>query len=147
MRICKFFCIFTLLVVGTVALWLVWRTHSPPSVVRVEQNLLQIQSAPRAPETVPVARKKAFVTGGRGFLAQHVIDQLVDAKWDVTTLVRASSNTDELRKRHGNAVRIVHGDLRDIESLRKGIDEDTAVVFHIAALAGAWFGFAVRILH
>ncbi|REK10301.1 MAG: NAD-dependent epimerase/dehydratase family protein [Planctomycetota bacterium] len=75
---------------------------------------------------------RALVTGGGGFLARYIIDQLLARGDQVRSLARG--NYPELAQ-HG--VECMRGDLRDAETVRAacaGMD----VVFHAAGIAGIW---------
>jgi dihydroflavonol-4-reductase len=76
----------------------------------------------------------AFVTGATGFVGSHVARELTAQGADLRLLVRPTSNTkniDSLR-----AERII-GDLRDLESLKKGMT-GCDYVFHVAADYRLW---------
>jgi dihydroflavonol-4-reductase len=77
---------------------------------------------------------KAFVTGSTGFLGSHVARALLERGADLRLLVRASSRLDNIADL--NAERVV-GDLRDSESLRRGMS-GCEVVFHVAADYRLW---------
>ena len=72
---------------------------------------------------------KVFVTGATGFVGSHVAEQLEAMGADVRVLVRKTSRTENLDIL--KAERVV-GDLRDIESLKKGM-AGCEFVFHVAA--------------
>ncbi len=77
---------------------------------------------------------RVFVTGATGFLGSHVARALLARGADLRLLVRATSRTgniDDLA-----AERIV-GDLRDAESLKRGMSGCEAV-FHVAADYRLW---------
>ena len=61
---------------------------------------------------------KAFVTGSTGFLGSHVARVLLQHGAYLRLLIRASSRVDNIADL--NADRVV-GDLRDVESLRRGM--------------------------
>ena len=77
---------------------------------------------------------KCFVTGATGFLGSHVARQLLAAGADLRLLVRPTSRLDNIA-----AIRADHvvGDLRDVDSLRKGMS-DCEFVFHVAADYRLW---------
>src|SRR5262249_14933789 len=76
----------------------------------------------------------AFVTGATGFLGSHVARALAEQGASLRLLVRANSNTKNIDNL--NAERAL-GDLRDPESLQKGI-AGCDVVFHVAADYRLW---------
>lgn len=77
---------------------------------------------------------KVFVTGATGFLGSHVAEQLEAMGADVRVLMRKTSRTENLDVL--KAERVV-GDLRDAESLKKGM-ADCEFVFHVAADYRLW---------
>jgi dihydroflavonol-4-reductase len=77
---------------------------------------------------------KCFVTGTTGFLGSHVARALIEKGAELRLLVRTSSRTDNIDDLR--AERIV-GDLRDAESLRRGMSGCEAV-FHVAADYRLW---------
>ncbi len=77
---------------------------------------------------------KCFVTGATGFLGSHVARQLLAKGADLRLLLRPTSRTDNLVDIP--AERVV-GDLRDIDSLRKGM-AGCEFVFHVAADYRLW---------
>ncbi|HEY3926979.1 MAG TPA: hopanoid-associated sugar epimerase [Candidatus Koribacter sp.] len=77
---------------------------------------------------------KVFVTGATGFLGSHVAEQLEAMGANVRVLLRKSSRTENLESLR--AERVV-GDLRDFESLKKGM-AGCEFVFHVAADYRLW---------
>ncbi len=77
---------------------------------------------------------KCFVTGATGFLGSHVARQLLARGADLRLLVRSTSRLDNIADIP--AERVV-GDLRDLESLRKGM-AGCEFVFHVAADYRLW---------
>ncbi|MCB8924574.1 MAG: NAD-dependent epimerase/dehydratase family protein [Ardenticatenaceae bacterium] len=72
---------------------------------------------------------KAFVTGGSGFIGQHVVQKLV-ARGDTVHALARSEESAALLRQLGATVFM--GDITDSASLRPGM-EGCDVVFHIAA--------------
>ena len=75
-----------------------------------------------------------LVTGATGFIGSAVARQLAENKTNIRCLVRDTSNMKNL---DGLCIEIAHGDIRDIDSLRralKGCDR----VFHLAAVYASW---------
>jgi len=73
---------------------------------------------------------RVLVTGANGFLGHWLVKSLVDMGLEVDALVRPQSDVSELK---GINCRHVHGDVTDLESLKKnfqGID----TVFHLAGV-------------
>ncbi len=77
---------------------------------------------------------KVFVTGSTGFLGSHVARALLRRGDELRLLVRGSSRLDNIAD--VKAERVV-GDLRDIESLKRGMS-GCEVVFHVAADYRLW---------
>lgn len=74
--------------------------------------------------------KKVLVTGGTGFIGQHLVNKLVEIGADVRVLVRKTSDISGLL--NNNNVEVIIGDLNDANSLKiatKGV----AIVYHLAA--------------
>ena len=78
--------------------------------------------------------KKIFITGASGFIGSHLLDSLIKEQYEVTVLLRPTSN---LRFLPIKKVKVCYGDIREYENLKnfmKGCD----TVFHVAALAADW---------
>jgi dihydroflavonol-4-reductase len=76
-----------------------------------------------------VPRVKAFVTGGTGFIGQHLVRKLRERGDDVVALVRSPSKAGPLREM---GVQIVEGDLSDESAIREGVTGAEGV-FHVGA--------------
>lgn len=76
---------------------------------------------------------KALITGATGFIGSHLSEALIKAGFEVTCLVRNSSN---LRYIEGINVRKIIGDCTDIGSLYKAV-KGVDYVFHLAGLTKA----------
>ena len=72
-----------------------------------------------------------FVTGGNGFVGSRLVHALVAAGRSVRCLLRETSDVSRLG---GVAYERVAGDVRDLDSLRKGM-EGCVGVFHLASLS------------
>ncbi len=77
---------------------------------------------------------KVFLTGSTGFLGSHVARALLSRGDELRLLVRGSSRLDNIADL--NAEHVV-GDLRDIDSLKRGMS-GCEVVFHVAADYRLW---------
>lgn len=75
-----------------------------------------------------------FVTGSTGFLGSHVARALASRGAGLRLLVRATSRTENIADL--NAERVT-GDLRDVESLKRGM-AGCETVFHVAADYRLW---------
>ena len=83
--------------------------------------------------------KKILVTGGAGFIGSHLCDELIKYKYEVTVLDNLSEQVHGencLRPDYLNEqVKLITGDVRDAELVRKLVREADAV-YHFAALVG-----------
>ncbi len=73
--------------------------------------------------------KRAFVTGGTGFLGSYLVRALLVRGWEVSTLVRTMNLARDLPR----GARGVPGDITKPESLRAAM-QGAEAVFHAAAL-------------
>ncbi|MFQ5796769.1 MAG: NAD-dependent epimerase/dehydratase family protein, partial [Candidatus Bipolaricaulia bacterium] len=73
---------------------------------------------------------RALVTGATGFVGSHLVEALVNKGYEVTCLVRKTSNLQWLE---GLSISRVYGDVTDKASLREAI-RDVNIIFHFAAL-------------
>jgi dihydroflavonol-4-reductase len=78
--------------------------------------------------------RKVFVTGSTGFIGASIVRLLLHQGFEVKVLVRTSS---DLRNLYGLDVEKVVGDLRDSESLRRGM-AGCDTLFHAAADYRLW---------
>jgi len=78
--------------------------------------------------------KRAFVTGGSGFVGRNLIALLKSRGWLVRALARSDAAEVAVREAGGEVVR---GDLDDDKALRAGMT-DCEVVFHAAANVEQW---------
>ena len=72
---------------------------------------------------------KAFVTGGTGFIGQHIVRKLIERGDDVYALARSERSAAIVR---GLGATAVNGDITDTASMRDDM-VGSDVVFHIAA--------------
>ncbi len=77
---------------------------------------------------------KCFVTGATGFLGSHVARQLLSGGAELKLLVRPTSRVDNIADL---AAERVVGDLRDLDSLKRGMS-GCEFVFHVAADYRLW---------
>lgn len=72
---------------------------------------------------------KAFVTGGTGFIGQHLITKLQQRGYQVTALARSDASAAQLE---ATGATIAMGDITDMNSMRDSM-AGSDVVFHLAA--------------
>ena len=87
--------------------------------------------------------RSALVTGGAGFIGSHLVDRLLEEGWRVTVLDnfdpfydRAIKEENLTGARDYESFRLVEGDIRDLDFMRKELHEDYDVIVHLAAKAG-----------
>lgn len=73
---------------------------------------------------------KAFITGATGFIGSHLVDVLLEKKYDVYCLIRKTSN---LRWLKGKDVHFVEGDLFSNDVLSEVIRE-MDYIYHVAGV-------------
>jgi nucleoside-diphosphate-sugar epimerase len=78
--------------------------------------------------------RRAFVTGGSGFIGGRLIGRLVSEGWKVRALVRSSVSSEAVAAAGAEAV---PGDLDDVAAMRQGA-EGCGLAFHGAAHLGEW---------
>ncbi|MCJ7578895.1 MAG: NAD(P)-dependent oxidoreductase, partial [candidate division Zixibacteria bacterium] len=86
-------------------------------------------------------KPKALVTGANGFVGSHLVEKLLSIGYQVTCLVRKTSN---LRWLSGLKVEYVYADISERESLSreagsfgKNVLKDVDFIFHVAGLTKA----------
>lgn len=87
--------------------------------------------------------KHALVTGAAGFIGSHLVDSLLEDGWNVTGFdnfdpfyslaVKQRNIASHVTK---PAYRLVRGDLRDFDGMRRSLTGDFDVIVHLAARAG-----------
>ena len=81
-------------------------------------------------EPKPVAKTKALVTGGAGFIGSRLVKELLRVGYDVVVLDNMSTGKESFL---ANKATLVRGDCRDYETVFKTIEEhEPSVVFHLA---------------
>src|SRR5579883_595547 len=87
-------------------------------------------------------RTRVVVTGAGGFIGSHLVQRLLDLGADVTAFIRYNSQNDDgfLAAIGDRPIRIVRGDVTDVEALRRAF-VGADVVFHLAALVGVPYSF------
>ncbi len=76
---------------------------------------------------------RVLLTGASGFIGSHLAERLVDLGYDVTCMVRKTSNVEFLKTLN---VRLVYGSLEDRDSLRRVVT-NVDLIYHPAGLIKA----------
>jgi dTDP-L-rhamnose 4-epimerase len=82
---------------------------------------------------------KVLITGGAGFIGQHLSRKLINNSHEVTVLdnfnkqVHDSQNLPSDLK---DSINLIEGDMRDRKNLIKALSKDTEVIVHLAAETG-----------
>jgi CDP-paratose 2-epimerase len=119
----------------------VQRTNGEPKLIA---RVLASGGLPAVRELVAFATPPAddetprtLVTGGAGFIGMHLVERLALDGRPVTVLDNLSRAGSELRlrelkRRHGDLVRVEVGDVRDVFAVRRSLQQCSGV-FHLAA--------------
>lgn len=78
---------------------------------------------------------KVVVTGAAGFLGGHLVEMLAERGDEVRAMARPGEDTTYLRSLKN--VKIVHGDMTDVELLKRVV-KGVKRVYHVAARTGPW---------
>jgi NAD dependent epimerase/dehydratase len=87
--------------------------------------------------------KKAFVTGGTGFIGSNLVEFLVEKGLNVIAFDRYNSNNDWgwlENSKYKNKFEVILGDIRDYDSVSKSM-KGCDIVFHLAALIGIPYSY------
>jgi NAD dependent epimerase/dehydratase len=89
--------------------------------------------------------KAVLITGAGGFIGSHLTERLAREGAQVRALVRYTSRRDEgflstLPDDVRSQIRVVHGDVRDIKTVREAM-QGVQFVFHLAALVGIPYSY------
>ena len=76
-----------------------------------------------------------LVTGGTGFIGVPLVKKLNELGHNLKILIRESSNTEPFQNL--NNIEYITGDVRDIDSLYKAVD-NVEIIYHLAAYTGIW---------
>lgn len=77
--------------------------------------------------------ERVLVTGGSGYVGEHVVKQLVDAGYYVRAMVRPTSRLERIEPL---GVELMFGDVRNIEDVRRAASGMDLVVHMAAAVTG-----------
>jgi dTDP-glucose 4,6-dehydratase len=88
---------------------------------------------------------RVVVTGAGGFIGSHLVERLVVLGAEATAFLRYNSRSekgliDECPEDVRSQIRVVWGDLRDPDSLRRGFGR-AEVIFHLGALVGIPYSY------
>jgi len=76
-----------------------------------------------------------LITGGTGFIGVHLVKRLYKDGHNLKLLVRETSDISPFRELEN--IEYVNGDVRNIDSLYKAID-NVEIIYHLAAYTGIW---------
>jgi len=76
--------------------------------------------------------KKILVTGGAGFIGSHLIENLLRQGYDILVIDNFSSGKRENLVQIKDRIKIIEGDLRDLNFVLNNV-KDVDLVFHLAA--------------
>ena len=79
--------------------------------------------------------RRAFITGGTGFVGLNLIEALQKKNWEIFALHRPASNLKHLSQFN---VTLLEGDIDDFNSLSAVFPDDIDVVFHVASNTSVW---------
>jgi nucleoside-diphosphate-sugar epimerase len=79
--------------------------------------------------------KRAFVTGGAGFLGVNLVEQLVSARWEVVVFDTSAPDAAQMEK---GSVSFVKGDITDPDSCQRALPVGVDAVFHLAGDTSHW---------
>ncbi|MEO0104300.1 MAG: NAD(P)-dependent oxidoreductase [candidate division WOR-3 bacterium] len=77
--------------------------------------------------------KKVFITGATGFIGSHICESLVKEGYEVSVIVRKTSNLSFIKDLN---IKIYYGDLLDKESLKEPIKEVNYVIHCAGQILG-----------
>ncbi len=78
-------------------------------------------------------KKKAFVTGGTGFIGTHLVKELLGRDFEVNILVRNIEKARRLFYEYGEGVNFFKGNIFEVDKFGEVI-HDSSHIFHLAAL-------------
>lgn len=92
-----------------------------------------------------IDKKKILITGADGFIGSHLVERLLEEKYDIRAFVYYNSFNswgwlDTLPKKTLGDVEIFPGDIRDVNAVRSAV-KDVDVVCHLAALIGIPYSY------
>jgi len=85
---------------------------------------------------------KILVTGGTGFVGSNLILQLINEKNEIISFDNNSRNSFSNQKLIENNVKLIKGDITNLEDLKK-IPKDIDIVYHLAAVNGTKYFYEI----
>jgi dTDP-glucose 4,6-dehydratase len=86
-------------------------------------------------------KEKVVVTGGTGFVGNHLVSRLIELGVDVTVFAHYNSqNSLGMLNNISDNVRIAWGDIKNSESVEKAC-KGCSIIFHLAALVGIPYSY------
>ena len=79
-------------------------------------------------------KKKVIVTGGAGFIGSHLVDELVNRKYDVIVIDNLINSKKQNLSKSIKKIKFYKYDIRDLKKIDK-LFKNVETVFHLAALA------------
>ena len=79
--------------------------------------------------------KNILVTGGTGFIGSHLVKHLHNKGHNLKLLIRDTSDISPFEDLKN--IKYITGDVRDIDSLYKAVD-NVDLIYHLAAYVGIW---------
>ena len=73
-----------------------------------------------------------LVTGGAGFIGSHLVDLLLESGHRVSVFDNFSSGRRDFLSHHGDNIKIIEGDLLDLDAVKAAMD-GIDIVYHLAA--------------
>lgn len=88
-------------------------------------------------------KKIALVTGADGFIGSHLVENLIASNYKVIALVQYNSfsSIGWLKNLKNKNLKIIFGDIRDINTIRKILKFKPKEIFHLAALISVPYSF------
>lgn len=80
-----------------------------------------------------IKNKIYCVTGGGGFIGNHIIDRLITAGAFVRTIGTNVQGLARLKNKYGDKIEIIQGDIKDLYNVERLIDSNVLGLFHLAA--------------
>lgn len=80
-----------------------------------------------------IKNKTYCVTGGGGFIGNHVIDEIISNGAFVRTIGTNVSGLSFLKNKYGDKIEIIQGDIKNLDKIKHLITTNVVGVFHLAA--------------